>query len=240
MCRLAWQDGTRWIAATAHQNERWSDVTPEQIKRSVDQLARRLADINLPLTLCPTAEVMVDPSTWDRWLEKELLSVGDRGSYLLIEFPHGLYVDVRHLASQLVGQGIRPILAHAERYPQLLHGGDLVDQLIEIGCLIQVCASSLIKPSRRADQRALKNWIRRGVVHVLGSDGHSCHGRPPRIRAAYETIRMWAGNATADRIGSTNGLAVLQGRPIKTTRPARGKRAWFGLSTFVRPPSYHP
>ena len=169
---------------------------------------------------------MVGPDTWEQWSEGQLLTVGGHGRHLLIEFPHGLYVDIREFAKRWIDEGVQPILAHAERFPQLLHDDELINELIAIGCLVQVCSNSFVVQLTRADRKALKSWIRRGVVHVLGSDGHSCHGRPPRIRTAYETIRNWAGDVVADRICSTNGLAMLQGRRIKTIKPRR-KRSWF-------------
>ncbi len=40
MCRLAYAEGTRMAAATAHQNDHWPDVTPERIRLACDILSR--------------------------------------------------------------------------------------------------------------------------------------------------------------------------------------------------------
>ena len=71
-------------------------------------------------------------------------------------------------------------------------------------------------PSDRGDEREqLKDWFRRGIAHVLGSDGHSLNRRPPdlarRLRAGPRLGRA----AVADRVGSINGMAVLQGLPLR-------------------------
>src|SRR5262245_50655983 len=84
-CRVAYADGIRLAAATAHQNERWCSVTPERIREAARQLARLLHDNGIPLTVFPCAEVMVSPETAARWCEGGLLSVADRGQYLLLE-----------------------------------------------------------------------------------------------------------------------------------------------------------
>src|SRR5262249_57888007 len=110
---------------------------------------------------------------------------------LLLEMPHGLFVDLRHLTSQLRQAGVRPILAHPERQPELLHEPGLIEQLIRVGCLVQVSSGSVTDPPRREDGHALRNWFRRGLVHVLGSDGHSPRRRPARMAAAYERIATW-------------------------------------------------
>ena len=59
MCHIAWNEGVRAIAATAHQNEHWSDVTPKRICTSTDAVAEQLAAIGSPMRLVPTAEVMI-------------------------------------------------------------------------------------------------------------------------------------------------------------------------------------
>ena len=64
------------------------------------------------------------------------------------------------------------------------------------------------------------------MPETLGSDGHSCTLRPPRIAAAYHQVARWAGTSAADRIGSTNGMAVLQGLPLRIPEPHVKRSAW--------------
>ncbi len=226
MCRIAYGEGTRLVAATAHQNERWAAVTPEKIRQAARQLAQRLHANGVPLTVFPCAEVMIHPWIATSWSAGELLSVGDHGRFLLIEMPQGLYLDLRSLAEVLRSAGVRPILAHPERHEGLLHDAGMIAELIRAGCLVQVSAGSVTEPASGADERALKGWFRRGLVHLLGSDGHSCTRRPPRMAAAYQKIRTWAGTAVADRVCSTNGMAVLQGLTPRIPEPAPRWRQW--------------
>jgi protein-tyrosine phosphatase len=226
MCRLAFDEGVRLMAATAHQNERWPDVTPDRIRRATQELAAALAAAGLPLTVLPSAEVMADPQTGAAWRGGRLLTVGDGGRYLLLEMPHGLFVDLQPTAQALRRAGLRPILAHPERCPEWLHEPGAIERMIEAGCLVQVSSGSVTDPKSRADERALRGWFRRGVVHLLGSDGHSPRRRPPHLAAAYRRVAAWAGAATADRVGSTNGLAVLHGLPLHLPPPAPARAAW--------------
>src|SRR5262249_48566050 len=50
MCRMAYEDGTRMAAATAHQNDRWPAVTPERIRQATENLARGLREARIGLT----------------------------------------------------------------------------------------------------------------------------------------------------------------------------------------------
>jgi protein-tyrosine phosphatase len=149
MCRMAWANGTHVVAALAHQNERWRHVTPERIRQGTQRLAGRLREAVIPLTVIPSAEVQVQPDIESAWRNGELLSVADRGQYLLIEMPHGAFVNLEEITGELCTVGVRPILAHPERQPELLYDLDLMEQLIRAGCLIQVSAASITSPPNR-------------------------------------------------------------------------------------------
>lgn len=227
MCRIAYDEGVRLASATAHQNERWASVTPDAIRHAARDLARMLREAGISLSIFPCAEVMVHPEVESAWQRGEVLSVADRGQYLLLEMPHGLFVDLRETVKGLRRLGVRPILAHPERHAELLHEPGLIEGLIRAGCLVQVSSGSVTDPSSGEDGRALKGWLRRGVVHLIGSDGHSPNRRPPRMAAAYRQIARWAGSKVADRVCSTNGMAVLQGLPLSVPDPEPRGRRWF-------------
>src|SRR6476620_642560 len=135
MCQIAYDEGTRAMAATSHQSERYSKVTPQAIREATRSLAAQLLKAEIPLTVYPVAEVMAFPNMEQAFAEKRLLTFADRGHYLLIEMPHRLFVDLRPIAQALRGHGVRPILAHAERQPELLHDAGLIEAHIEAGCL---------------------------------------------------------------------------------------------------------
>lgn len=226
MCQDALEEGVRMMAATAHQNDQYPDVTPDRIRMATRELADALSAQRVAMSVVPCAEVMAHPELLASWQHGKLLSIGDHRKYILIEMPHGLFVDLRPIVERLRQTGIRPILAHPERHPEFLHDSGLIEEFINEGCLVQVSSSSITNPANREDERAIKRWFKRGIVHLLGSDGHSPRRRPPRIVDAYHQIAAWAGNTTADRIGSTNGLLVLQGLPIKAPKPAPAGSKW--------------
>jgi protein-tyrosine phosphatase len=224
MCRIAYAEGTRMAAALAHQNERWSTVTPDLIRAAVKRLAAALREEGVPLAVFPCAEVTASPDLEALWADGRLLSVADRGAYLLVEMPHRLFVDLRPSARALRRRGVRIILAHPERHPELLHEPGAIEDLIREGCLVQVSSESVTDPTSAADRRALKSWVRRGCVHLIGSDGHSPRRRRPLLAAACRQIEAWAGPAAADRVCSTNGTAVLGGLPLRLPEPQPARR----------------
>ena len=71
------------------------------------------------------------------------------------------------------------------------------------------------------------DWFRRGLVHLLGSDGHSPRRRPPRMADAYRPHpplgrRRRRPTACAAR----NGMAVLQGLPLRVPDFEPRKVGW--------------
>jgi protein-tyrosine phosphatase len=227
MCRIAYEDGIRLSAALAHQNERWNAVTPQLIREQVARLAVALGEVSSPFTVFPSAEVTAHPEMETSWQQGTLLSVADRGTYLLVEMPNGIFVDLREIIRGLRRAGVCTILAHAERQPELLHDVGLIEQFIEAGCLVQVNSGSVSEPPSDEDGKALQDWFKRGIVHFLGSDGHSPRRRRPKMADAYRQIVRWAGSQVADRVCSTNGAAIVQGLPLRVSPPQPRRAKWF-------------
>jgi len=227
MCRASHAEGVRLSVALAHQNDQWPAVTPDRIRQAHAGLAARLRREGLEFAVFPTAEVMVGPDTEADWRAGRLMTVADRGKYVLLEFPHHLYVDVRPLLRAFAAGGVRPILAHPERTPELLNDPGRIEELVGLGALVQVSSESVTRPADGRAERALKGWLRRGVVHLIGSDGHSPNRRPPRLAEAAQKVRRWAGDRVADRVCGAHGTAVLQGLPLRVPPPEPPGRSWF-------------
>jgi protein-tyrosine phosphatase len=227
MCRMLVAEGARHATALAHQNDGYPENTADALRPAAAELAATLAARQVPLSVYPAGEVMLAPTTADDWRAGRLLSVGDRGQWLLVEMPHGTFVDVLPTAEALRPHGVRVIVAHAERYAELLDDPALAARWIEAGCLIQVTARALAEPWDRETEAALRRWAAGGFIHLLGSDGHGLDRRRPQLAAGYEQLARWAGRAAADRIAGLWGVAVLQGLALNVPPPKPPSRTWF-------------
>lgn len=228
MCRMLVAEGVRHATALAHQNPDFPANTAAGLRAAATELMVLLDAQRIPLTVYPTGEVMLSPDTAADWRAGRLLGVGGGAKHLLVEMPHHLFLDVRPLAADLRAAGVRLVIAHAERYPELLDDFALTAHFIAAGCLIQVTAEALADPPSAAAEKALKDWAKRGVIHVLGSDGHNLDRRPPRMRAGVQVLAKWAGPAAADRVAGIWGPALLQGGPVNPPPPLARTRTWFG------------
>ncbi|MBQ8685491.1 MAG: hypothetical protein IJ514_04930 [Clostridia bacterium] len=109
-------------------------------------------------------------------------------SCVLVEFPFytkwpkSLFV---RLSRFIADTGYTPIVAHAERYRELLKNPSVATRLVEMGCLIQLNTRAFLeKTTRRFAFAMLKN----GLVHCLGTDTHDTDSRAPDYQAARETV----------------------------------------------------
>jgi len=153
------------------------------------------------------------------------------GRYLLIELPHDLYIDLRGTVAGLMRQGVRPVLAHPERTPEMLHRPGEIEDLIAMGCLVQVSARSFLRPRSPDDFRAIRSWFERGVVHLLCSDAHGVRRRAPRMAEAMDLLESWIGPVERARIASDNGIAVFRGGIVNAPvpRPSLARKRFFQL-----------
>ena len=227
MARLLCAEGAGHSVALAHQNDEYPLVTPERIRTAAGEFARALAAADIPLCTYATSEVMAHPDIVADWQAGKLMSVADRAQWMLVEFPHNLFIDLRPIVRDLRPLGVRVIVAHAERTPEMLHEPGVIEDLIQLGCLVQVSSGSLTKPGSARDDKKLREWFKRGIVHLLGSDGHSPRRRLPRLGQAAEMIQHLVGAAAADLICGTNGLSILRGVAPPIVLPQPPSRSWF-------------
>lgn len=155
-----------------------------------ETLCRALADADFPVPkLIPGAEIEYFEGI-SAIQDYPGLAIGKSGCVLL-EMPYGRWAphvvdDILNLTSDYRR---RVILAHVERYlfdqPQ-----DTVHALLDNGVLMQSNAAFFL--NRRTTGKALR-FLKRGMIHLLGSDAHNMTARPPDLGDACDLIEMRAG-----------------------------------------------
>jgi protein-tyrosine phosphatase len=227
MCRMLVSEGVRHAAAVAHQNPAYPDNDAATLRTAFRHLQPLLQARDIPLTLYPAGEIMLGPDFLEQWKAGRWLTLADAGQTLLVEMPHGQFLDLLPLADYFRPLGIRLIVAHAERYAELLFDPELAQRWIAAGCLFQVTTQSLAEPWDSATEQALKDWAVGGFIHLLGSDGHGIDRRRPLFREGYRRLVHWIGRVRAERIASLWGIALLQGLPLHVPPPRLPRRSWF-------------
>lgn len=125
------------------------------------------------------------------------LSIGD-GEYALIEMPGAPWTDVMYRELELIhhNQGITPIVAHVDRYLTRFRSFGIPERLEAMPVLVQANASFFLGSGAA---RAMR-MIRKGQIHLLGSDCHNMHDRKPNLGSAVERIRRQTGDEILERV----------------------------------------
>ena len=118
---------------------------------------------------------------------------------LLLEMPFRPWSedDVDEVSEILEKRGYTIILAHVERYLAMRGNADYIGNLLELPVLAQINAESLLDWRQRGK---LIKMVRNGQVHLLGSDCHGIHHRPPNLGEGREILRKKTGTEYLDRI----------------------------------------
>ncbi len=113
---------------------------------------------------------------------------------LLLEMPLERWSDytVRELSELACSGSIRPVLAHVERCMGY-QSASVWHSLLDSGMIMQANASFFIRS--QTSKKALK-LLKRGAIHVIASDCHNVHTRPPRIREALDIVSARLGEKT--------------------------------------------
>lgn len=158
--------------------------------------------------LIPAAEVYISQYLFSNE-NLERIAIGNSG-YALIEHPfsstfsQGSYDRLLNLNYEF---GIKPILAHIERYPALMENEDLLDEYIEMGCLVQVNISSFTAASRHIRKKLFK-YLETGRIHLIGSDCHNLSSRPPEYDKGVNEIIKKCGKEAIDILESNAAMLV--------------------------------
>lgn len=107
--------------------------------------------------------------------------------YLLLEMPFSRWnrETIRDIRNMCTAGGIIPVLAHVERYLDIVKK-DTLNELLEMDVLVQMNAETFLHPATR---RRGRKMLEAGTVQLLGSDCHNITSRPPNMGKAAEYLK---------------------------------------------------
>jgi protein-tyrosine phosphatase len=218
--RAAAADGVRVLAATPHVRADFP-TTVEQMRDAVDEVRREVARAGLPVEIVRGGEIALG-----RLRESSVetligFGLGGNPEFLLVEFPYeGWPLDLAERLSALLAAGVRPVLAHPERNPDVQAAPGRLAQLVAEGALVQLTASSLSGAHAGAAGRTAKSLLDQGLAHLVATDIHRASGR----RSGMSDARRAIHDASLARwLTEEVPRAIVEGHDLPE-RPARGRR----------------
>lgn len=207
LARALVDDGIKQVVATVHWTPGVFAATAAAIRLERDRLAEALQRQGVPLRIGCASEARLSPDLPDRVAQGDVLCVGQHKGFkvLLLELPDAVVPPgTERLVRQLLDVRVLPMIVHPERNKAVMSHVERLRPLVEMGCLVQVTAASLVGEFGARAEAAAHEMVALDWVDVVASDAHNLKGRAPRMAAARQWLVRHTGEDHARRL--TEGL----------------------------------
>lgn len=202
------------IILTPHYKPMRNNLPPERVKKILYELEERKEAAGISVRLHLGNEIYYSSEVISALRKGKIFTMAG-SSYVLLEFsPREDYAYIRDAAYSLQSEGYSPILAHIERYGCLMEKKERVEELYDMGCCLQVNASSITGGNGMESRRNVKWLLKREYVHFVASDCHDDKRRAPRVAEAAAYVAKKYGETYCSRIFWDNADELLCGNYI--------------------------
>lgn len=189
MLRCAIDQGVTRQVLTPHIHMRVFNNTLEDLTQSFILFQEAVAQAGLSIHLQLASECRIGPEVIAMVRDNKLPCLGKYQGMktFLLEFPR---TEIPHgsdnLIRWLLSQNYLPIIVHPERNCIFLKQDRKLQALVELGCLLQITASSLTGKFGAEVQAMSERLLLAKQVIAIASDCHNLKGRAPDLRYGFE------------------------------------------------------
>lgn len=213
LLRMAWENGTRTIILTPHYRNKYKK-TPYELLEAYNWLLEMTKDDLPDLGLHLGNEIAYEADAPEAMRAGKVLTLNN-SRYALLEFrPEALRSQVLSGVAETVRCGFVPIVAHVERYKISRSDPALVEELCQMGALLQLNADSILGKHGLGVKGFCRKLLNHGAAHFVASDAHDAKQRPPLLRECYLQICKKYGQEYAAALFYDNAQAVIEDRVI--------------------------
>lgn len=214
MLKIAEKNGITDIILTPHHKPMHHNVSPEHNKVYKDRLQNVADKVGIKVRLYSGNEIYYSDET-QRELENGKICTLAGSDYVLVEFhPTNPFSAINNAVYQVQGAGFIPVIAHVERYSDIVSHPAYVEELIDKGCYIQVNASSIIGKYGWGIKFFVKKLLKNRQVHFVATDAHDTGRRAPELADCRSYVERKYGREYANRIFFDNPISIIRGEII--------------------------
>lgn len=189
LARAAVEEGIQHAVLTPHHNRYWVENEKEKVIKLTKNVEAAIKAANIPLTVSPSQEIRMNHEFIDELFAGNYLPLDKEGLYYLVEFSWSEYPSFADdYLKRMIDSGITPVIAHPERQRPFIDEPELLENLIEMGCISQITATSIIGGYTKEIQETAFEMMDKNLIHVIASDAHNTIDRPYNIKVALETL----------------------------------------------------
>lgn len=215
LIKESYSQGVRTIVSTSHRRKGMFETPEEKIFTNFSVVKEEVEKIYDDLTLCFGGELYYSNDIPEK-LSKNQVPRMNGTRFALVEFSMTTpWKEIHTGLSQVLMQGVTPIVAHIERYNALEFNKERVKELIGMGCYTQINSSHVLKPKLFGDKykvfkKRARYFLEENLVHCVASDMHNTGERKPYMKEAYQIIFKDFGKKRAHDLFKDNPQTLLE------------------------------
>lgn len=203
--------GVTDVIATSHYMAETQFVSPRRNNLVlVGQLKQALANEGIRVNVHLGNEIYIDNGIVELLGSKKISSLaGSR--YLLIEIPlNEEFPNYQDIFLELMNMGYKVLLAHPERYTIVQNDYSVVEELCEMGVLLQGNLGSIVGKYGNNAKKVMKRLVKEKRIFAFGSDTHHVGGLE-QMRAAQKKLAKYYSDDELEKVLVKNARKIIVG-----------------------------
>ena len=200
MLRIATEEGITKIIATPHNMPGKGCHAREILQESLCLLREAAGKVGIHMELFLGTEYFYREEVQVLLEQEEAVTMADSQCVLLEFYPSEDVSYIRNAVRDVFSAGYRPVIAHVERYEQLMKKKEEIKTIKNMGALLQVNASSVIGDNGLFCKRNVKWLLKERLVDFVATDAHSAGHRAPRMEKCAVYLYKKYGTEYADEL----------------------------------------
>ena len=210
MLRGLRQAGFDRVIATPHMRPGMFDNTKQDLEAAYARTRSEIASAEGMPALDLSSEHFFDEVVFERFMSGDVLPYPG-GNAALVEINTRLFpAKLEHRFFDLMRKGIRPVLAHPERYEPVWKDIHVLDAVVDGGAVLLLDVAALAGKYGKAPQRAAESLLEEGYYYAACSDAH----KPSDVEAVkrgIDELEDVAGKEEAEFLLAEGPAQILSG-----------------------------
>lgn len=189
MLKIAEEDGISKIIATPHFYRGFYENEYQDVEKKVKELNEASKENNINVEILPGQEIFLDKHTLEDYKSGAIKGLNN-SKYMLIELPPDILPGyVLDMIYELKLLGVKPIIAHPERYVYVMEDIHILNSFIKEECFFQLNSGSITGVFGKSIQKTAIKLIKNGICDFVASDAHTERRRKPELKASLIEIQ---------------------------------------------------
>ncbi len=214
MLKIAAEHEIVQIIATPHYHYRKGRSDPQTVLKAVEELRVAAEEAQIPVQLHAGNELYYTHDLLEELKKGDCLTLAGT-DYVLIEF--SVDTDRKRMQNavyQFLSAGYNPVIAHVERYENLVNSPESLMNLADMGAYFQVNTGSLSTCFDWKRKQFVKSMLRDGMIQFLATDAHDIQKRPPQFGKGDDWfVKKW-GNSEIRKLFYENAQKLIDNEII--------------------------